>query len=401
MFNSYLEKEILKLCPNLDLYLAQNNASINDKTQCANSADIYVGDITRLKEADLLITIMSGDLPPIGSSYEVAYFCGLCERDPKKRIIALYDDCREATNTFSEAKNEAMLSGIAENQYPYINLLAVGFVKKWGNIYFNSEDFIQAVKREYDIGNGKIVQGVYSITNLKNGKKYIGQSKDIYKRWREHKTKGKETTISSAIYTYGEDYFKFQILETCPTNQLIEREQYWIDYYDSTNVGYNVQNYSTDPSSIENWNKHKVYGYTLLGEFVASFDTINEASISINRSTVGILKCLKYPDSQHSSGNMMWRDKYYEHIEQYSKSPSKRDRKIYCYNLDTRLFEKEYSTLTEASMDLGATSGKSHIPQVLRGERHSCMGHLWAEEYFERLPNNYYEILIKTKEKEF
>lgn len=179
-FNSYLEAEILKLCPDLDLYLAQNNKSINDKSGCATSADIYVGDITRLKESDILITIMSGDLPPIGSSYEVAYYCGLCEQDSRRRIIALYDDCREAQKTYSEAKRDAMISGIAENQFPYLNLLAVGFVKKWGKIYNNSADFIQAVKREYDIGCDPIVRGVYKITNLKNRNTFISYSNDIY-----------------------------------------------------------------------------------------------------------------------------------------------------------------------------------------------------------------------------
>lgn len=32
----------------------------------------------------------------------------------------------------------------------------------------------------------EIVCGVYSITNKINSKKYIGSSKDIYRRWLEH-----------------------------------------------------------------------------------------------------------------------------------------------------------------------------------------------------------------------
>ena len=201
-FNSYLEQEILKLCPDLDLYLAQNNSSINDKTGCATSADIYVGDIRRLKESDLLITIMSGDLPPIGSSYEVAYFCGLCERNPTKRIVALYDDSREATNTYSESKKNAMISGIAENQFPYINLLAVGFVKKWGIICHDSKELIQEVKRQYDLGFDSLVCGIYKITNLKNNLVYIGQSMDVYTRFRSHKNNTPKTEIDIDIQKF-------------------------------------------------------------------------------------------------------------------------------------------------------------------------------------------------------
>lgn len=115
-FNTKLASEILAKCPDMDLYLAQNNKSINDKTGCATSADIYVGDIRRLKQADMVITIMSGDMPPIGSSYECSYYTALCEQDETKQIIALYDDCREASHTYSTAKRDAMLSGIAENQ---------------------------------------------------------------------------------------------------------------------------------------------------------------------------------------------------------------------------------------------------------------------------------------------
>lgn len=190
-FNAYLEREILAKCPNMDLYLAQNNKSINDKTGCATSADIYVGDVRRLKEADMVITIMSGDMPPIGSSYESAYYCGLCENDATKTIVALYDDSREGSHTYSTAKQEAMLSGVAENQWPYVNLLAVGYIKKFGDICFTSEEFINKIITKYELFMSDYMSGIYKITNLKNGLSYIGQSYHVHNRLLEHKRKYK------------------------------------------------------------------------------------------------------------------------------------------------------------------------------------------------------------------
>lgn len=242
MFNSYLEKEILKECPDVNLYLAQNNASINDKTGCANSADIYVGDVKRLKAADMVITIMSGDTPPIGSSYECAYYTSLCEQDENKCIVALYDDSREGMNTYSDAKRDAMISGIAENQWSYINLLAVGFVKKFGVICSNSKDFIDTIIKKIKIFQSPYTSGIYKITNLKNGLSYIGQSANIHGRKEQHwnyESSPKDEALCADMTKMGCEYFKFEILEKCPIAQLDEREKYWIQYYDTDNYGYN------------------------------------------------------------------------------------------------------------------------------------------------------------------
>ena len=49
--------------------------------------------------------------------------------------------------------------------------------------------------------------GVYKITNLVNGKVYIGASKRIEDRWRDHK-KRINYPIHSDLETYGLDNFK-------------------------------------------------------------------------------------------------------------------------------------------------------------------------------------------------
>lgn len=84
------------------------------------------------------------------------------------------------------------------------------------------------------------VCGIYKITNLINGKCYIGQSVDIYERWHQHKYADcKESVIHTAIKKYGIENFSFEIIEKLHQEELNEREIYWINYYDSYNKGYN------------------------------------------------------------------------------------------------------------------------------------------------------------------
>lgn len=89
--------------------------------------------------------------------------------------------------------------------------------------------------------------GVYMIKNNVNNKIYIGSSKNINKRWLAHKfilnnKKHCNKHLNSAWNKYGEDNFIFSVIEYEELDKLIEREQHYIDYYDTTNknIGYNI-----------------------------------------------------------------------------------------------------------------------------------------------------------------
>lgn len=87
------------------------------------------------------------------------------------------------------------------------------------------------------------MQGIYLITNNINNKKYVGQSVHISERWAQHRYNSKNgtTRISQALRKHGIDNFTFSILEIVEDARLLtDREQYWIDYYDSINTGYNA-----------------------------------------------------------------------------------------------------------------------------------------------------------------
>ena len=97
--------------------------------------------------------------------------------------------------------------------------------------------------------------GVYKITNIINGKIYVGESLNIDKRWEEHKLELENREhhsykLQEDYYTYGKDNFKFEILETIDDDlkQIIQKcllyilEDKYIKQYNSINKGYNVEN---------------------------------------------------------------------------------------------------------------------------------------------------------------
>jgi group I intron endonuclease len=53
---------------------------------------------------------------------------------------------------------------------------------------------------------------LYKITNLLNGKQYIGITNKPKKRWRSHKSTNKKYPISLAIQKYSQENFEFKIL---------------------------------------------------------------------------------------------------------------------------------------------------------------------------------------------
>ena len=89
---------------------------------------------------------------------------------------------------------------------------------------------------------------IYIIKNSVNDKVYIGQAKSAAERWLSHiynatyetKTNKNIQVIHKAMAKYGYDKFHYEILEYQIENY-DEREQYWIDYYNSrVPNGYNV-----------------------------------------------------------------------------------------------------------------------------------------------------------------
>lgn len=85
---------------------------------------------------------------------------------------------------------------------------------------------------------------IYKITNLINGKCYIGQTtqKSVKRRWNDHKRNVNQTPIQLAIQKNGQENFSFEVIDNALSiEELNKKEQYWIEHYDCISPkGYNL-----------------------------------------------------------------------------------------------------------------------------------------------------------------
>lgn len=152
-YNEKLAQRIEQEFPQIELYVPQRNNSINDKTKCATAEDICAGDFTNnLDHDDIVVAVVDGDTPGIGTTVEIGYFSRKCQEEIEKcgrtckKIISLYTDSRECSHTTNAAK-DAALHGFAECQYAYLNLLLVGCLKRYGVMCRTIDEVIEELRK--------------------------------------------------------------------------------------------------------------------------------------------------------------------------------------------------------------------------------------------------------------
>ena len=113
------------------------------------------------------------------------------------------------------------------------------------------------------MGQNKI-SGVYKITNNITGDFYIGSSKNIEKRWTDHKSPSRwkghpGMKLYQAFIKYGLNNFTFDIIEE--TTDLHNREQYYIEqlnpsYNSNRAKGHDIERYKeVNRQSCKEWYK--------------------------------------------------------------------------------------------------------------------------------------------------
>jgi len=139
--------------------------------------------------------------------------------------------------------------------------------------------------------------GIYKITNLLNGLVYVGQSINIDKRWMNHKNNGfnpNSKDYNIPLYQdfrkYGLEHFAFEVIEECLQEELNDKEQYWIEYYNSFFNGYNESVGGTVHCRYSGISKEKIIGVIMdlkttnmtHGEIAKKWDISTEMVQGIN-----------------------------------------------------------------------------------------------------------------------
>ena len=132
---------------------------------------------------------------------------------------------------------------------------------------------------------------IYKITNNINGMVYIGRTKCVYRRWREHcgfARRGKtDCKLYDAIREYGPENFTVTTIDHAVTkDEADEKEVFWIKYYNAVEEGYN-----TSPGGRNGGHRRRVKAV----EDGLVFDTMVEAAKHYGRAVGAIWQAVDKP----------------------------------------------------------------------------------------------------------
>ncbi len=149
---------------------------------------------------------------------------------------------------------------------------------------------------------------IYKITNILNDKGYVGRTeKDPQKRFKNHiyaAHSGGPMVISRAIRKYGEENFKFEVLEECSVEDQYIRESQLIEKYDTFHNGYNSSLGGEGAGAGVKRERGAVHPdakavdqYDLEGNYLCTYDSQGEAAyasgVRDNTSRGSINSCIK------------------------------------------------------------------------------------------------------------
>lgn len=216
------------------------------------------------------------------------------------------------------------------------------------------------------------MQGIYLITNLTDGKKYIGQTTDFHRRKIEHFTPSRveksTQLIHQRIKIEGKENFSIEFLEEVKNKEdLLSREQY---YYDSIKPEYNMVRPGAYPKR-NGVSCVKIDMNTL--EVLEVFDSMQSAADSIGvcagdistacSTLSGICKGFRWRTLDEWEPN--WKPKR----SRVSGYP------VFQIDAKTKEIIREFKTVTEAAKETGIDL--SSIAKACRNGKGKPGGFIW------------------------
>lgn len=234
--------------------------------------------------------------------------------------------------------------------------------------------------------------GVYKIT-IQNHV-YIGSAAISFrKRWRQHQLDfirdiHHSRFAQNAFNKYGIATFK--IMELCPRELCIEREQWWID---TLKPDLNIQKIADSALGVKRTEETKrkcreahlgkrlseeaiakrtakqvktIYQYDLDGNLIKEWDSVKQAGEALGINRPSISNCLK--GRYKSAGGFIWRYSVEE------VSPVKKTKSIEQYDLDGNLI-KVWDSIN--SIENGTDYKRKTIYACANGQNSTAYGYVW------------------------
>lgn len=224
----------------------------------------------------------------------------------------------------------------------------------------------------------KVIAGIYQIKNLKNNKVYIGQSKNIYSRWTDHRAHLNVGThdndyLQKSWNKYGESCFEFTILEECENdfNILNELEVKWIQEKNALDrkFGYNIASGGGNSNPYENMDREK---------YLKHCDSISKRQKEYYKTHPSPFKGKTLPDDvkiylsriNSDKNNPNYGKKRPEHSEKMSGANNPRAQKVMC--IDTG---EVFECAKDAAEKYNVTN--STILKTCKGKQKKSAGMSW------------------------
>jgi group I intron endonuclease len=240
--------------------------------------------------------------------------------------------------------------------------------------------------------------GIYMITHIESGKKYIGKSVNIERRLIAHKhqntakTRSPEHTnrhLYNSVQKHGWSAFQTEVIETFNTideKLIAERELYWMDFYETCDrkKGFNLRRDSSTKMILHPETKILFSGR--YGKKNPNFG--NRWSDQMRENMSGIVK------ARHASGEIYgesWKRKQGERSRIFwANNPEKKEQMSNAVSIkNTKYIIKQFSKTGEfiaewervADIMASNPSFKRHnIYAACSGEKPSMYGFIWRKE---------------------